>query len=145
MKTIAILVCIPLTVLLTGCQKGPQPIDFGNQLCDHCRMTISDPKFGAQWVTPTGKIFNYDAVECMVWHLEEEPKEGEAFVIAYDQPTQLIPAAQATFLMATGQPSPMGAYLSAYQNEDLAVQMADELDGSCHTWTSIQSGVPNPQ
>lgn len=108
-------------------------------------MTISDPKFGAQWVTPTGKTYNYDAVECLLWHLEEEPMEGDAYVIAFDQPTTLIPATSATFLVAKDQPSPMGAFLSAYADNATAIAKAESLSGSWHTWDRLQAGIPNPK
>ena len=55
-------------MLITGlsCSTDPEPISFGVDQCTLCRMNISDSKFGAEIVTKKGKIFKYDAAECML-------------------------------------------------------------------------------
>ena len=44
---------------------GPAPIAFGQVACEHCHMTIADPRFAAELVTCTGKVYVFDDVGCL--------------------------------------------------------------------------------
>jgi len=51
--------------LLLSCSTGSQPINYGKDNCDFCKMTIMDQKFGTEIVTKKGKIYKFDSDECM--------------------------------------------------------------------------------
>jgi copper chaperone NosL len=58
--------------ILLGCQPtGPDPIAFGKDQCHYCRMTIAEPNYGAELITEKGRVYKYDAAECMVNQLKE--------------------------------------------------------------------------
>src|SRR5690606_40631353 len=59
------------TLLLTACEVAPEKIEYGTDACSYCDMTIVDPKHASQVVTKKGKNYKYDAVECMVHHLQD--------------------------------------------------------------------------
>lgn len=145
MKTPVTTVLLLILILATGCSRGPKPIDFGNELCHFCKMTISDPKFGAEIITTTGKAYKFDAAECMIWQMEEgsipAEKVHQQYVIAYDEPTQLIPVAEAHFMITEQQPSPMGAFLSAYSDKSTAENAAKEKGGQLYSWDEVQSRI----
>lgn len=103
------------TIFLTACQHGPEPIDFGQDQCAFCRMTIADPKFGAELITDKGRVLKYDAAECLINHLKADaPPHEQLLVIAYDDPEQLYPVDSLTFVIAPEYRSPMGAHLAAF-------------------------------
>ena len=52
--------------VITGCEVSPQPIDYGNEVCDFCKMTIVDTQHATEIVTKKGKTYKFDASECMV-------------------------------------------------------------------------------
>ena len=47
-------------LLLNGCSKGPKPIDYGNDGCHFCKMTIVDKIHGSELITEKGKVFKFD-------------------------------------------------------------------------------------
>jgi len=59
-----------LLLLFAGCRpKGPVAIEYGQDICAFCKMIIADPRFGAEVITKTGKVYKFDSVECMVAHI----------------------------------------------------------------------------
>lgn len=132
-----------LLIGLWSCQSGPKPIDYGNALCAHCKMTIADPKFGAELVTDKGKVYMFDATECMIAYMEEHNMTAASpYVIAYDQPGHLIPATSATFLLSPDQPSPMGAFLSAYKDAGKAKARATHPEAQLLKWEEVPNLLP---
>ena len=103
-------------LLLWSCEVAPEPIDYGNEQCTSCKMIISDTRFGAELVTRKGKIYKYDAIECMAQALLESERNDFAFVLVtdFENPEKFVEAENARFLISELRPSPMGAYLSAY-------------------------------
>src|SRR5690606_23270005 len=45
---------------------GPKPINYGKDQCAHCKMTVSDARFGCQLVTAKGRAYHFDDVQCLV-------------------------------------------------------------------------------
>jgi copper chaperone NosL len=109
-----------LTVLLlcllggTACQPGgPEAIRFGQDQCIYCRMTIADPRFGAELITDKGRVLKYDAAECMIHHLASDaPPHRALFAIAYDTPRELYPVDSLVYVLSPTFKSPMGANLA---------------------------------
>ncbi len=67
LKNPALVVLIFLvSQLLSSCQPRPEPIHYGQDACDFCRMTIVDKQHAAQMVTEKGRVYKYDAIECML-------------------------------------------------------------------------------
>ncbi|MCB0620489.1 MAG: hypothetical protein KDC41_17650, partial [Saprospiraceae bacterium] len=62
MKTLAGVLCI---FLFLACRPAPQPIEYGSDLCDYCKMTIVDRQHAAEAVTGKGRAYRFDAIECL--------------------------------------------------------------------------------
>ncbi len=102
-------------VLLAGCRAEPEPIAFGEDQCHYCKMTIADPKFGAELITDKGRIYKYDAAECVVNQLAEEATRYQMLLgVAYNDPKQLFPVDSLLFVISPVYRSPMGANLAAF-------------------------------
>ncbi|MCB0482573.1 MAG: hypothetical protein KDC83_14185 [Flavobacteriales bacterium] len=105
--------------LVTSCKqtKEAEPIDFGVDQCSYCKMTISNPNFGAELITDKGRVLKYDATECMVNHLHEgEVKYQTLYAVPFNEPKQLKEVSELLFLITPEIRSPMGANLSAYSD-----------------------------
>ncbi|MEJ5262655.1 MAG: hypothetical protein WHT45_08235, partial [Ignavibacterium sp.] len=57
------LILIFTSILLFACSPQPEPIDYGNDICDFCKMNITDNKYAAEIVTSKGKIYKFDSIE----------------------------------------------------------------------------------
>jgi len=103
-------------------------------------MTIVDKQHAAQLVTKKGKVFNFDAIECMMNQLEDEDKSTMAMFMVndFDQPGTLIDGTKATYLISENIPSPMGAFLSAFSEEQAAQHVLNENGGKVYTWSEIK-------
>ncbi len=133
---------IPLFIVFCstiGCSISPKPIDYGHVGCHYCSMTIVDKQHAAQLVTQKGKVFNFDAVECMMNQLKDEDESTIALFLVndFDQPGVLVDATRATYLISENIPSPMGEYLSAFTNEEAAKETMVKHGGELFTWEEI--------
>ena len=135
------LILAALIITLASCKVEPQPIDYGNESCHFCSMTIVDKQHAAQIVTGKGKAFNYDAIECMVNDLGNQSEEKGAIysVNDYQKPGELIDATRAIFLLGSEIPSPMGAYLSASRTFDSAKELEAQYGGHVLTWEELKT------
>ncbi|WP_420399067.1 nitrous oxide reductase accessory protein NosL [Flagellimonas sp.] len=124
---------------LLSCNAKPQEITYGTDGCHFCRMTIVDAQHAAQLVTKKGKAFKFDAVECMVNYLKEVDSNTVALYLCnhYTEPKELIDATQSTFLISKSIPSPMGAYLTAFETKNEAMATQEKSMGELYTWDEL--------
>lgn len=103
-------------------------------------MTIVDRQHGAELVTTKGRVYKFDAIECMVHYLQQEGEEQFALFLVNDYLAagELVDARTATFLISPAIPSPMGAFLSAFADENAAGRVAREKGGTLHDWVSLR-------
>lgn len=131
-----------LIVFFISCSKKPEPINYGKDACEHCKMTIMDTKYGAEIVTAKGKIFKFDAAECMVDFLKDDPKrlsnpEDLFLTVSIAHPGTLIDARSAFFLIDKAFRSPMGANLASFESRQTAENNLQSPDGRILTWDEL--------
>lgn len=130
-------------VVLVSCTTGPEPIAYGKDACDHCRMTIMDPKFGAELVTAKGKVYKYDDVNCMVNHAKGLPDglSGATHLLIADMaaPATLIPVQSAFFLRSDEIRSPMGSRVAAFSNAEVRDSLMGVIRGTVIDWEGLKA------
>jgi len=133
-----LLIALLLTVFLSSCSSGPEPIVPGKDMCVLCKMLIMDKRFGAEVITSKGKIYKFDSVECLISYLKENPREENPvkalYVINHAQPGELIDAESAFYLKSEKLPSPMGGNLSAVKTKEIIDTYFSEYGGEIWTW-----------
>ena len=131
---------LPLLMLLVACQPSPKPIDYGSDACDFCMMTIVDAQHGAEAVTSKGKIYMFDAIECLANYIEQEQDKSFSFLFVndYHSPKELIDANASYYLISKNLPSPMGAYLTAFRDKKAAIEMQAAKGGEVFNWNDVQ-------
>ena len=139
MKTLKHYSIYALLLILFSCNVSPKAIDYGNDGCHFCKMTIVDKVHAAEIVTKKGKVYKFDATECMVNFIKEfDTKDIKLYLSNnYKEPEALIDATQATFLISKNIPSPMGAFLSAFKTKDDALKVQSEKGGDLYTWDAL--------
>ncbi len=142
--TAAALLCLAVSfMILGGCAKKPAAIAFGTDACEHCSMTITDERHGAEFVTNKGRSYKFDSIECMVEALADGGKlagtEVRSFyVIDYAHPRLIIDASRAHFLVSPNLPSPMGANVTSFADEPDALHVQKYKGGDVMNWDSIR-------
>ena len=124
-----------------SCSTEPKPIEYHVDQCAECKMNISDQRFGAELVTKKGKIYKYDAAECMIRAVKVAGDSEFAHILVTDfkQPTQFIDATTATFLVSELRPSPMGANLSANVGKEFIDEAFIDDTSEILDWKQILS------
>ncbi|MCX2718769.1 nitrous oxide reductase accessory protein NosL [Lentiprolixibacter aurantiacus] len=132
---------ILLLVLQLSCIVEANPIVYGSDTCHFCRMTIVDKQHASEIVTKKGKVYKFDAIECMFNYLKErEDKDIAIFLVnGYTNPGKLIDATAATYLVSEGIPSPMGEYLTAFETELEALEALQKHGGVLFSWQEIRN------
>lgn len=127
------------TWLLLSCSTSSKPINYGEDGCHFCRMTIVDKQHAAQYVTKKGKHYNFDAIECMIHSLEEVVPEEIAgrYATTFLDPGHLKSIDELTFIISDAIPSPMGAFLSAFDTKTEADQTIMEKGGEIYAWDDL--------
>lgn len=122
-----------------ACSPSAKPIDYGVDKCDFCRMTVVDPQFAAELVSRKGRVYKFDAIECMVQFQLADPDGDFALHLVNDylREAKLIEAGKCTFLISPELPSPMGANLSAYSSVEAARTMQADKGGQLYSWNEL--------
>ncbi|NTV84241.1 MAG: hypothetical protein HGA23_08080 [Bacteroidales bacterium] len=133
---------LSLLLISVSCSIKPDPIQYGEDNCVHCQMTIMDHRYGTEIVTGKGKVYKFDSIECLVEFLEENKDTGEAFsyilFTPFDQPGKLVDAHESHVLHSKNLPSPMGMYLTAFETEASAMNFKDQYGGKVYCWEGLQ-------
>ena len=104
-------------------------------------MTIVDKPFAAEMVTQKGRVYKFDAIECMAQFIQEnEEAQPIALLLVrdYNNPDDWVDAKSAYFLVSKALPSPMGGYLSAYPSEKAVRDMQALKGGEILNWEELK-------
>ena len=127
-------------LVLVGCKPEPSEINYRLDTCSFCRMNIVDKQHAAEVVTKKGKAYKFDAIECMLNDLKSRDANKVALFLVntYDVPISLHDATASTYLVCESIPSPMGAYLSAFSDSEVANEVHAERGGELYDWESLR-------
>lgn len=124
---------------LMACSVEQKPISYGKDACHYCKMNIVDQQHASEIVTKKGKVFKYDAIECMMNDQDNNKAENVALylVMDYKNPNNFLDAKLATFLISENIPSPMNGNLSAFKTDTEAKEMQAAKSGNCYSWEEL--------
>ncbi|MBK8699700.1 MAG: nitrous oxide reductase accessory protein NosL [Saprospiraceae bacterium] len=111
----------PLGLLfLASCgQPGPEPINVNKDVCQHCKMNISDTRFAAELITPKGRIYKFDDILCMAAFDNNQPEKGGIMYICdYGNPGTLVSIDSVSFLKGEAIQSPMRGNVAAFASDE---------------------------
>lgn len=121
-----------------SCSTKPQPIEFGVDNCDFCKMTISDERYGAELVTKKGRIYKFDDLHCIQGFVAEATVAKDAiasyWLIDFSQPGTLIEAEKSYLLENQELKSPMGSNIAAFSSIDSLKNFQTNYSGTEIKW-----------
>lgn len=131
---------IVVSLFLFSCSVEPQEINYGQDACSSCKMNIVDQQHAAELVTKKGKVYKYDAIECMIRDEENNNVDnvGLYLVMDYNNPNTFLNAEESSFLISENIPSPMGGNLSAFKSREEADEILEEKSGKVYSWNSVR-------
>lgn len=88
-------------------------------------------RFKTEAISPKGKIFHFDSVECLLsWSQLHSGEWATRWVTDFYHPDKWIELDKAFLLKSERLASPMGENLSAYSSEDDFKRAAQEFGGN---------------
>jgi copper chaperone NosL len=124
----------------TSCSSSePAPIRLGKDECANCKMILTDPKFGAEILTKTNKVYKFDDVNCLNNYIKNNEKIASQvnliFFVDYAREGQFVQANQAFYLQSEELKSPMGGAVAVFTNqEDLTKAASMLMQSNTITW-----------
>lgn len=132
---------ILLSLFLISCSPEPEPINYGQDVCDLCKMSITDNKFAAELVTTKGKVYKFDSIECLLqfknFELDENEKIHSEWVNNFSKPGELIALSKAYFLLNENFRSPMGLNVLSFSTQDEMRIIKNEHGGKELTYNEV--------
>lgn len=127
-------------VLLISCKVEPKEINFGQDICYYCKMTIVDKPFASEIVSDKGKVYVYDAIECMIKNINVENLNPKMYLVYdYKNTNQFLNATESYFVVSTNIKSPMGENLAAFEKIKVANQFIENNGGKLYNWAEINT------
>jgi copper chaperone NosL len=136
------LLVIPLSILLVGCSKEPEPIEYGKDMCSYCKMSIVEKQFGTELITKKGKLEKFDSIECLAAFLQSGLINSEdvhsCWITDYFQPGSFLNAFESFYLHSENLRSPMGEFLSGYSTVNDAKRSMNQYGGNILNWEEVK-------
>ncbi|MCX8011214.1 MAG: nitrous oxide reductase accessory protein NosL [Ignavibacteria bacterium] len=146
MNCVKLISIIFLLLIFSRCSKSPEPINYGRDQCVFCEMLITDKKFGAELITSKGKVFKFDAIECLAAAILENEVElinSKLYVINFFRENEFIEINQAHFLRGEKVHSPMGMNLLAVKTQEELALAKNEFGGEDMDWENLLKFIKN--
>ncbi|OOG73080.1 nitrous oxide reductase accessory protein NosL [Algoriphagus sp. A40] len=128
-----------LLLFLASCSADPRPIAYGQDGCHHCKMTLMDPKFGAELVTEKGKVFVFDDVNCMLMYMDSVEDETYKHILVTDylNPGVLLDANFAFYLKSDQFQTPMASQIVAFPDFEKLEEFKQKSGGVYLAWGEL--------
>ncbi len=103
-----------------------------------------DKRFSAELITAKGKVFKFDAAECMAGFLKENPAIADdaksVFLVNdFNNSGQFADARKSFFLRDSSLSSPMGGNLAAFQSRPAAEAAKKDKSAEVYDWSLLLS------
>lgn len=130
-----------ITILtLSSCSsKNPEPLVLNKDLCESCKMTYADVRFGAEYITSKGKVYKFDDLSCMLAFSSNNKNMviDKWFINDYNGNNILIDATKAWYVLHETIKSPMNGNTAAFAQQQEAEKFAASFAGKVSTWEEI--------
>jgi copper chaperone NosL len=140
-RTVLTTAAVFIVICCSSCQSGPQPIQFGKDACDFCKMTILDQRFGGEVITKKGKVFKFDDLHCISSFLRSSNSRktdlAGIYLLEYATPKKFVLANNSFLLQSNELHSPMGSNIAAFVSEANREQCKQQVTGTNVQWNEI--------
>ena len=125
-------------LLFSSCSTNPQPFEPGKDICDFCKMGITDTRFGGELITKKGKVMKFDDLHCLISYLHSnavaEKDIDKKLAVNFAAPNTFLDVKTAVFVHSDVLKSPMGSNTAAFPDETTASAQATGQTGIHQNW-----------
>jgi len=127
----SILTILLLLFLIISCKNDsetkPIEIFYGQDICERCKMIISEKDYSAQYILPRGKEKKFDDIGCMIHYMFEENNKGDEILTIYVRDynsKDWINGQKAFYVWSEKIMTPMGHGIVALKDSESAESLA---------------------
>ncbi|MGZ6142489.1 MAG: nitrous oxide reductase accessory protein NosL [Myxococcales bacterium] len=102
--------------------SGPEPVRYGRDACDRCRMHLATPGFAGERRDEKGVLHKYDDLGCMLI-AASHAASGEAWVEDHEG-SGFVPLLSASFVSGKDLGTPMNYGVVAFRDAAAAAKFA---------------------
>ncbi|AFL84552.1 putative lipoprotein involved in nitrous oxide reduction [Belliella baltica DSM 15883] len=128
-------------IFLLSCSADPRAINYGEDVCHHCKMKLMDPQYGAEVVTQKGKIFIFDDVNCLMTFMESGEVGSTVLkhilITDYNQGETLTDATTAFYLKSEKFKTPMASNIVAFSDYETLKKYKKDHGGVYMAWGEL--------
>lgn len=136
---------VVIVLFMTSCNTKPQPFAYGKDICDDCKMTIMDPKFGGEVITKKGKIYKFDDSHCLIHFLKsgdiKQADIAQTVFIDYNNEKNFLDVKSNYFVVSPQLKSPMNGNAAGFSSKETAEQKAKETNGIVKSWDELYQSL----
>jgi len=140
-KTFTATALILITLSFSGCSNSPAPIQYGQDVCDFCKMGFSDRRFGFELSTSKGKLYKFDDFHCLKEYVKNLPSDRKDIAAIYctdfSGNGRMGRAEESYFLQSPGFHSPMDGDIAAFLHRDSAEKYQKQFQAKPTTWQEL--------
>ena len=126
---------------VSSCNTKPEPFVIGKDVCDDCKMTIMDAKFGGEIITKKGKIYKFDDAHCAAHFLKTSSVKtadiANTVFIDYENKGTFLDVKSLYFVVSPNLKSPMNSNAAAFTNKAIADKIAAQNSGEVKSWDAL--------
>ncbi len=143
--TVPLFVALATSVVFASCTSGPEPIRFGKDECAHCKMTLTDKRFGSEVITDKGKVLKFDDLNCLADYLNSgkiaSANVAQVVSVDFKNSPAFVDVQKAFFLRNEAIKSPMRGDVATFSTQADLDQVKTELGGGIVlTWDEVKAG-----
>ena len=131
MKTILLVIVMLSASCSEDNKKGPVDIQYGQDICERCKMIISEERFSSQLISEKGDVYNFDDIGGMLLYLAEKnisPENSKIYVKDFNTGKWLA-GDDAVFIITEDIRTPMNYGIIAFSDRKSAVETVSSHGG----------------
>ena len=131
---------LALLLLLASCKRElrPEAID-PSDMCDFCRMAISDSRFAGEILLSGGEARKFDDIGCLLQYARaaKNREQVAVFYVNDYEKRSWLRVEEATFVRSRTLTTPMNSGIIAFRNPVAAGEAAKAYKGEVIQWPEL--------
>jgi copper chaperone NosL len=132
-----------IIIIIPGCSPEIEPINYGKDACEYCKMNITDNKFAAEIVSVKSKVYKFDSIECLfAFEFEKMIDKNEIhseWVCDFSSPDNFIALRKAYYLQNDELRSPMGLNVLCLSSKEILEEFKKNNGGTELTFMELKT------